>query len=63
MDVWPVGIIKEGAKPILGKRNMLVVFVDGELKDKNSKGKRGKVCEDSNMNVVAGVLNHPCREQ
>ena len=39
---------------------MLAVFVDGKEEDKNSKGKRGKVCEDSNMNEAARVLNHPC---
>ena len=63
MDVGPVGIIREGAKSILGKRNMLAVLANGEAEGKNSKGKRGKACEDSNMNEAAGVLKHPCREQ
>ena len=63
MDVGPVGIIKERAKSILGKRNMLAVLANGEAEGKNSKGKGGKACEDSNMNEAAGVLKHPCREQ
>ena len=60
MDVGPVGIIKGEAKSILGKRNMLDVFVVKEAKDEYSKGKRGKVCEDSIMNEAARVLNQPC---
>ena len=58
-----MGIIKEGAKSILGKRNMLVVNADKEVENKGSEGKRGKVCEDSITNEAAGVLQHPCREQ
>ena len=42
---------------------MLDVFAVGEAEDEYSKGKRGKVCKDSIMNEVAGVLNHPCRDQ
>ena len=58
-----MGIIKEGAKSILGKRNMLAVNAVEEAKNKGSEGKRRKVCEDSNTNEAAGVLQHPCREQ
>lgn len=42
---------------------MLVVFADREAEEKNSKGKGVKVCEDSYMNEVTGVLQHPCQEQ
>ena len=58
-----MGIIKEGAKSILGKRNMLAVNADKEVENKGSEGKRGKVCKDSNTNEAVGVLQHPCREQ
>ena len=63
MDVGPVEILKEGAKSILGKRNMFEVFSIGETEDEKCKGKRGKVNDELNMNEVAGELNHPCREQ
>ena len=42
---------------------MLDVFAIREVEDEYSKGKRGKVCEDSIMNEAARVLNHPCQEQ
>ena len=60
MNVGPIGILKEGAKSILGKRNMLEVFSIGEIEDDKCKGKMGKVSDESIMNEVAGVLNHPC---
>ena len=63
MDVGPVGMLKEKAKSILGKRNMLEVFSFGDTEDEKCKGKRGKVSNELNMNEAAGVLNHPCREQ
>lgn len=56
-------IIKEGAKSILGKRNLLAMNADKEVENKGSEGKRGKVCKDSNTNEVAKVLQHPCQEQ
>ena len=41
MDVGPVGVLKEGAKSILGKRNNLAMVVDGEAEvDKNIEKKR-----------------------
>ena len=58
-----MGLLKEGAKSILGKRNMLGVFSFWETKDEKCKGKRGKVNDESNMNEAAGVLSHSCREQ
>ena len=60
INVGPIGILKEGAKSILGKRNMLEVFSIGEIEDDKCKGKMGKVSDESIMNEVAGVLNHPC---
>ena len=60
MDVRPMEIIKEGARSILGKRNMLAMVADGEAEDTMSTGKRGKIGEDLHMLEVAGVLNHPC---
>ena len=61
MDVGTMGILKERAKSILGKRNMLEVFSIGEIEDDKCKGKRGKVSDESNMNEAARVLNHHCR--
>ena len=63
MDVGPMGVLKEGAKYILGKRNNLAMVVDGEVEADKSIGKKGKVFEDLTMTEVAGVLQHPCREQ
>ena len=63
MEVGPVEMLKEGAKSILGKRNMLEVFSFRDTKDDKCKGKRGKVNNELNMNEAAGVLYHPCREQ
>ena len=60
MDVGTMGILKEGAKSILGKRNMLEVFYIGEIEDDKCKGKRGKVSDELNINEAARVLNHPC---
>ena len=60
MDVRPMEIIKEGARSILGKRNMLAMVADGEAEDTMSTGKRGKIGEDLHMLEAAGVLNHPC---
>lgn len=37
IDVRPVGILKVGAKSILGKRNMLEVFSIGETEDEKCK--------------------------
>ena len=54
MDIGLVGILKEGAKSILGKRNMLEVFSFGETEDEKCKGKREKVSDESNMNEAAG---------
>ena len=56
-------MLKEGAKTILGKINMLEVFSFGDIEDEKCKGKRGKVSDESNMNEAAGVLSHSCREQ
>ena len=58
-----MGLLKEGAKSILGKINMLEVFSFGDTEDEKCKGKRGKVSDESNMNEAAGVLSHSCREQ
>ena len=60
MDVGLVGILKEGAKSILGKRHKLVVLADGEVEDDSNNGKKGKVGEDLTMNEAVGVLQHPC---
>lgn len=38
MDVGPMGTIKEGAKSILGKRNKLAMFAEGEVEDDNTNG-------------------------
>lgn len=63
MNVGLVGMLKEGDKSILGKRNNLAMVDDGEVEvDKNIK-KKGKVCEDLTMTEAAGVLQHHCREQ
>ena len=63
MDVGPVGMLKEGAKSILGKINMLEVFSFRDTGDEKCKGKMGKVSDELNMNEVARVLSHCCREQ
>ena len=63
MDVGPVGMLKEGAKSILGKRQKLVVLDNGEAEEESNNGKNVKVGEDFTMNEVAGVLQHSCREQ
>ena len=63
MDVGPVGMLKEGGKSILGKRQKLVVLDDGEAKEDSNNGKKVKVGEDFTMNEAAGVLRHSCREQ
>ena len=63
MDVRPVGVLKEGAKYILGKRSNLAMVADGEAEADKNIGKKGKVCEDLTMTEVVGVLQHPCREQ
>ena len=60
MDVGPVEIIKEGARSILGKRNMLAMFANGEVKNTMNTSKRGKIGEDLHMIEVVEVLNHPC---
>ena len=60
MEVGPVGVLKEGPKSILGKRNNLTMGVDGEVEADKNLGKKGKVCEDLSMTKVAGVLQHPC---
>ena len=56
-------MLKEGAKSILRKRNMMEVLSFGDTEDEKCKGKRGKVSDESNMNEAAGVLSHSCREQ
>ena len=58
-----MGMLKEGAKSILGKINMLEVFSFGDTGDEKCKGKMGKVSDELNMNEAAGVLSHCCREQ
>ena len=63
MEVGLVGVLKEGAKIILGKRNNLTMGVDGEVDTDKNLGKKGKVCEDLSMIEAAGVLQHPCQEQ
>ena len=63
MEVGPVGVLKEGAKSILGKRNNLNMGVDGEVETEKNIGKKGKICENLSMTEAAGVLQHPCREQ
>ena len=55
-----MGVLKEGAKYILGKRNNLAMVADGEVEADKNIGKKGKVCEDLTMTEVAGVLQHPC---
>jgi len=56
MEVGPVGVLKEGAKSILGKRNNLTMGVDGEVEADKNLGKKGKVCEDLSMTKVVGML-------
>ena len=63
MEVGLVGILKEGAKSILGKRNNLTMGVDGEVETNKNLGKKGKVCEDLSTTEVARVLQHRCQEQ
>ena len=63
MDVGLVGMLKEGAKSILGKRQKLVVLDNGEAEEESNNGKNVKVGEDFTMNEVVGVLQHSCREQ
>ena len=58
-----MGVLKEGAKYILGKRYNLAMVADGEAEADKIIGKKGKVCEDLTMIEVVGVLQHPCREQ
>ena len=60
MDVGPVEIIKEGARSILGKGNMLAMFANGEVKNTMNTSKRGKIGEDLHMIEAVEVLNHPC---
>ena len=57
---WAYGMLKEGAKSILGKRNNLAMVVDGEAEVDSNNGKNGKVCEDLTMTEATGVLQHPC---
>ena len=63
MEFGLVGVLKEGAKSILGKRNNLTMGVNGEAEADKNIGKKGKVCEDLIMTEAVGVLQHPCREQ
>ena len=63
MEVGLVGVLKEGAKIILGKRNNLTMGVNGEAEADKNIGKKGKVCKDLIMTEAVGVLQHPCREQ
>ena len=60
MDVRHVGMLKEGVKSILGKRNNLDMVVDREAEVDNNNGKKRKVCEDLTMTEAAAVLQHPC---
>ena len=60
---WAYGMLKEGAKSILGKRNNLAMVVDGEVEIDKNLGKKGKVCEDLSTTEAAGLLQHPCQEQ
>ena len=63
MDVRPVGLLKEGAKSFLGKRQKVAVLDDREAEKDSKNGKKLKVGEDFTMNEAAGVVQHPCREQ
>ena len=63
MEFGLVGVLKEGAKSILGKRNNPAMVVDREAEADSDNGKKGKVCEDLTMTEVAGVLQQPYREQ
>ncbi|KAK9998699.1 hypothetical protein SO802_018302 [Lithocarpus litseifolius] len=56
MDAGPVELIKEGAKSILGKRNMLAMFADGEAEDTTSTGKVG---DDLQMTESARGVESP----
>ena len=58
-----MGVLKEGAKYILGKRSNLAMVADGEAEADKNIGKKGKVCEDLTMTEVVGVLQYLCREQ
>ena len=58
-----MGVLKEGAKSILGKRNNLTMGVDGGGRGRQESREKGKVCEDLSMIEVAGVLQRPCSEQ
>ena len=58
-----MGMLKGGAKSILGKRHKLVVLANGEAEEDSNNGKKVKVGEDLTVNEAAGVLQHPCREQ
>ena len=60
LEVGPVGVLKEGAKSILRKRNNLTMGVDGEVEADKNLGKKRKVCEDLTMTEVVGVLQRPC---
>ena len=55
-----MGMLKEGAKSILGKRQKLAVLDDGEAEKDSNNGKKVKVGEDFTMNEAEGVLQHPC---
>ena len=55
-----MGMLKEGAKSILGKRQKLAVLDDGEAEEDSNNGKKVKVGEDFTMNEAEGVLQHPC---
>ena len=57
-----MGMLKEGAKSILGKRQKLAVLDDGEVEEDSNNGKKVKVGEDFTMNEAAGVLRHSCQE-
>ena len=63
MEVGLVGVLKEGAQSILGKRNNLTMGVDGEVETDKNLGKKGKVYEDLSTTEAAGVLQHPFQEQ
>ena len=58
-----VGLLKEGAKSFLGKRQKVAVLDDREAEKDSKNGKKLKVGEDFTMNEAAGVVQHPCREQ
>ena len=55
-----MGMLKGGAKSILGKRHKLAVLANGEAEEDSNNGKKVKVGEDFTMNEAAGVLQHPC---